>query len=240
MEIPASEKQLLRPALYLVGTPLGNLEDITLRALRTLEQSDVILTEDTRTTSVVLKHFGIHTPLKSYRVHREKEDIMFALDRLRAGEAVCLCSEAGMPGVSDPGSRLVQRIREELPDVPVYPVPGPSALSTALSVCGWQANPCIFGGFLSVKPGKRRAFLASLKGFEGICIVYESVYRIEKLLREIRATLPDRDIFIAREMTKFHGEYLIFSAQWDEKEFEEMLQKLVKKGEFTVILGIPG
>jgi len=220
--------------LYIVATPIGNLEDITQRALRILKEVDLILCEDTRKSGILLKHYGIETPKKSYRIHHIKEDTGFAIEKLKAGQNLALITDAGTPGISDPGSYLVRSVRESLPEVKIIPVPGPSALAGALSVSGFQANPSVFAGFLSPKEGRRREALHRMKEFEGCVILYESVHRIERLLREIREILPERDIFIAREITKVYEEYIFIPHK---ENLETLSGKFVKKGEFTVIIG---
>ncbi len=221
--------QALKPVLYIVATPIGNLEDITYRAVRILKECDLILCEDTRKTQILCKAYDISVPLKSYRVHHLEADTAFALAKLREGQSLALCTDAGTPGLSDPGSHLVRAVRSELPEVPILPLPGPSALAAAISVSGFRANPFFFAGFLSIKSGARRRFFESQKDFDGIVIFYESVHRISKVLAEVREVLPERPIFVAREMTKMFEEYRELKPGESVKE----------KGEFTVILGLP-
>lgn len=243
--IALSEQQIPEdPALYVVATPIGNLEDITLRALRVLAQVDTILSEDTRKTGILLKHYGLGTRQKSYRVHQEEQDLATALGFLREGRRLAFCSDAGTPGISDPVSRLVRAIRAELPEVPIVPIPGPSALAAVLSVCGWQAHPAVFGGFLSPKPGRRRKFLkaraeaeGSPSGSDDLIVLYESVHRIAGLLEDIRSAFPDRPILIGRELTKIHEEIVILEPETVDGDWERALEGLTRKGEFTVIIG---
>ncbi len=226
------------PALYVVATPIGNLEDITLRALRILRQCDTILSEDTRKTGILLKHYDISTSQKSYRVNQEDRDVARALEFLHEGRNLAFVSDAGTPGVSDPVSRLVRTIRETMPDVPIVPIPGPSALSAVLSVSGWQANPSKFLGFLSPKPGRRRRALTEAgEGFAGPVVLYESVHRIEALLRDLRDIFPGRAVLVARELTKMYEDIRLIPENLDETEWQENVDKIAKKGEFTVILG---
>lgn len=222
--------QTLNPALYIVATPIGNLEDITYRAVRILKECDLILCEDTRKTQILCNAYGITVPLKSYRVHHLEADTAFALAKLREGQRLALCTDAGTPGLSDPGSQLVRAVRAELPEVPILPLPGASALAAAISVSGFRANPFLFAGFLSIKSGARRRFFESQKNFDGIVVFYESVHRISRVLAEVREVLPERPIFVAREMTKMFEEYRELGPGESVKE----------KGEFTVILGLPG
>ena len=217
------------PALYIVATPIGNLEDITIRALRILNGVDLILSEDTRKSQRLLQRYGISTQQKSFRVHQIQADVAFALEQLKSHLRVAMISDAGTPGISDPGSHLVRTIREELPDCPIVPIPGPSALSAALSVCGWQANPSTFLGFLPRKPGKMRTALAA-GGADSVLVIYESVHRIRKSLEFIRSELPDRPILVGRELTKLHE-------QWISWPPSEPLPGFTEKGEFVVLVG---
>ncbi|MCE9599649.1 MAG: 16S rRNA (cytidine(1402)-2'-O)-methyltransferase [Spirochaetia bacterium] len=216
--------------LYIVATPIGNLEDITYRAVRTLKESDYILCEDTRKTHILCKAYDIQPPLKSFRIHRMEEDMNFALSKLNEGLTLSLCTDAGTPSLSDPGSHLVRRVRAESPNTKILPIPGPSALTAALSVCGFRLNPMLYAGFLSIKSGARKRFFESNRDFDGIIVFFESVHRISKVLKEVRETLPDRPIFMGREMTKAFEEYRLIDPNEQVKE----------KGEFTIVLGLPG
>ncbi|MCB1325220.1 MAG: 16S rRNA (cytidine(1402)-2'-O)-methyltransferase [Spirochaetales bacterium] len=225
------------PALYVVGSPIGNLRDVTLRALDVLASVDLILCEDTRTSAILLKRYGIQTRRRAYRAQSRRADDRFALERLRAGDRLALLSEAGMPGISDPGSSLVREVREQLSEVPVFAIPGPSAFVSALSISGWQTNPAMFLGFLSNKAGRRERALERVRDFEGPIVLYESVHRVAATIEAIRRVLPGRDILIGRELTKMHEETLILAAGLTEAEFEAALAKLTRKGEFTLVLG---
>src|SRR6267143_7127135 len=192
--------------LYLVATPIGNLEDMTLRALRTLKECDVVAAEDTRRTGQLLKHFGISKPLLSYfqfNEARRSEDI---IERLRRGEKVALVTDAGSPGISDPGERVVNAAL--LAGFRVEAVPGPCALVAALTASGLPAGEFHFVGFLPHKSGQRRKKMEQLKSFAGTLVLYESPYRIGKLLAELRDLFPDRLVVLARELTKKFEEYL--------------------------------
>lgn len=228
------------PSLHIVATPIGNLEDFTFRAVRILKEADLILSEDTRKTKILLDHYGISTPMKSYRVHRIQEDTDYALNLLREVKRLALTTDAGTPGISDPGSHLVRAVRDLLPDVAVLPIPGASALGAALSICGWQTNPALFGGFLSVKPGRRRRFLEEWVDFEGVIVLYESVHRIEKVLLEIGEIFPDRTIFVAREITKYYEDYRFLGPAGSSDHFQEEVKAIPSKGEFTLVIGPPG
>ncbi len=228
-----------RGTLYILATPIGNLEDITLRALNILREVDLIFSEDTRKTAILLNQNGISKKMKSFRVHEMDRDVDYALELLQKGMNLALVTDAGTPGISDPGSHLVRRVRSELPEVGIVPIPGASALSTILSVSGWQTNPALFGGFLSIKSGKRKKFLEQYTKFDGVIVLYESVHRIEKLLQEIRECLPGRDILVGREMTKKFEQYVLFSHTLTDDEFQISSQEIVRKGEFTVAIGPP-
>ena len=234
--ISVAEKEIKsETGLFIVATPIGNLEDITLRAIRILKECDCILSEDTRKTSILLKHYEIATPQKSYRIHRIEEDTQHALELLKQGKKLALCTDAGTPGISDPGSYLVRAVRKNLPDIAIIPIPGASALTAAVSISGFQANPSLFLGFLSPKPGKRRKILTENLNFNGCMIIFESVHRIRRLIQDIIEIFPDRDIFIAREITKFYEEALYIPA---DDENRNNLPSLVKeKGEFVVVIG---
>ncbi len=215
-------------ALHIVGTPIGNLEDMTFRAVRILKESDLILCEDTRKTSILCRHYNIDRPLKSYRIHRLEQDGAYALDKLREGWSLALCTDAGTPALSDPGTHLVRLVRSTMPEVPIIPIPGPSALTAALSVSGFRPNPFVFAGFLGLKSGARKRFFETYRDFDGLIVFFESVHRITKVLAEVREALPDRPVFVGREMTKAFEEYRLISPE----------DRITEKGEFTVIVGL--
>src|SRR5712672_2120376 len=183
--------------LYLVATPIGNLEDITLRALRTLKECDVIAAEDTRHTGQLLKHLGISKPLLSYFQFNEARRSEEIIERLRRGQKAALVTDAGSPGISDPGERVVKAAIAA--GFRVESVPGPCALVTALTASGLAADEFHFIGFLPHKSGQRRKRLDGLKNFEGTLVLYESPYRIEKLLEELLEVFPERAVVLARE-----------------------------------------
>src|SRR5215213_4125075 len=192
--------------LYLVATPICNLEDITLRALRVLKECDVVAAEDTRRTGQLLKHFGISKPLLSYFQFNEAKRAEEILQRLARGDKVALVTDAGSPGISDPGERVVKAARAA--GLRVEAVPGPSALVAALTASGLPATEFHFIGFLPHKSGQRRKKLESLKSFDGTLVLYESPYRIEKLVGELNEVFPARQIVLARELTKKFEEFL--------------------------------
>jgi 16S rRNA (cytidine1402-2'-O)-methyltransferase len=191
--------------LYVVATPLGNLEDVTLRALRVLREVSLIACEDTRRTARLLSAHEIHTPTTSYFEHNErwKGDRILAI--LREGRDVALVSDAGTPGVSDPGYRLVRDARAA--GLPVVPVPGPSAAVAALSVSGLPSDRFLFVGFLPPRAGARRRALEEIAARQETLIVYESPHRATEALADMAAVLGDREAFLCREATKVHEEY---------------------------------
>ncbi len=186
--------------LFVVGTPIGNLEDLTLRALRVLKEADLIAAEDTRHTGLLLKHFGIETPQASYHKFNERSRQDEFLDRMAGGGTIALVSDAGMPGVSDPGERLIRLCIERGVDVEV--VPGPSAVLHALVGSGMKITPFYFGGFLPVKGGARQKELARAGERECTSVYFESPHRIMKTLEDCLLLLPQRQVCVARELTK--------------------------------------
>jgi 16S rRNA (cytidine1402-2'-O)-methyltransferase len=191
--------------LFVVATPLGNLEDITLRALRVLKEVDVIACEDTRHTARLLEANGIRTPTTSYFEHNERDKTGVILKALEAGKNVALVSDAGTPGVSDPGYRLVSAARDAGRDV--IPVPGASAVVAALSVSGLPTDRFFFEGFLPSKAGARRRRLEELAAIAETLVFYESPVRVGAALEEMLSVLGDRAAFLCREATKLHEEY---------------------------------
>jgi 16S rRNA (cytidine1402-2'-O)-methyltransferase len=192
--------------LYIVSTPIGNMEDITLRALRILKEVDLIAAEDTRRTGLLLKHFGIQAPLTSYFEGNELKKRDFILAKLKEGKKVALVSDAGTPGISDPGFRLIQLAIES--QLPIVPIPGSSAVITALSVSGLPTDAFLFKGFLPHKSKKRRDLLKELEHMRETLIFYESPHRISEALRDILEILGDREIVLTRELTKVYEEII--------------------------------
>ncbi len=213
--------------LYVVSTPIGNLGDITLRALEVLKEVDAIVCEDTRHAKKFLQHYGIDRPLISYFEGNEKTRAPQIIQMLKEGKSVALISDAGTPTISDPGYRLVRMAREE--GIEVLPVPGPSAIIAALSVSGLPTDRFIFEGFLPRKEGKRRRRLEELAEFEGSIILYESPHRIERTLKEILEVMGDRRVFIGREMTKMHEEYIF---GW----LSEVMERVKPRGEIVIVV----
>ena len=221
--------------LYLVATPIGNLEDITLRALRTFKECDVVAAEDTRRTGQLLKHFGISRPLLSCFQFNEAKRSEEIIERLRRGEKIALATDAGSPGISDPGERVVRAAIAA--GLRVEPVPGPSALVAALTASGLPAAEFHFIGFLPHKSGQRRRELERLRGIGGTLVLYESPYRVGKLLAELNEVFAGRQVVLARELTKKFEEYL----RGTPAELLARLQQRSLKGECVVLVaGEPG
>jgi 16S rRNA (cytidine1402-2'-O)-methyltransferase len=218
-------------ALYLVATPIGNLEDITLRALRVLREADLIACEDTRQTQKLLQHYDIRKPLVSYHEHNEAARTVEILAALERGESVALVSDAGTPLVSDPGYRLVTAAIER--GFSVIPIPGPSAAVAALAASGLPSDEFRFIGFVPSKAGARRNALDSLAGETATVIAYESPHRILETLADMAEILGERRIVLARELTKIHEEFLRGSAQAVREQLE---QRPTVKGEITLVI----
>jgi 16S rRNA (cytidine1402-2'-O)-methyltransferase len=221
---------LTASTLYLVATPVGNLEDITLRALRTLKECDVIAAEDTRHTGQLLRHFEISRPLISYFKFNESRRSEEILDRLGRGEKVALVTDAGTPGISDPGQRVVRAAIEA--GFRVEAIPGACAAIIALAASGLPTDEFHFAGFLPHKSGQRARELQRLAALPGTIVLYESPYRIEKLLAELAAAIPARQIAVGRELTKKFEEFWRGTAA----EVAGTISKRTLKGEFVVLI----
>jgi 16S rRNA (cytidine1402-2'-O)-methyltransferase len=199
-------KDLKSGTLYLVGTPIGNLEDITFRAIRTLQTVDLIAAEDTRHTGKLLQHFQITTPQISYHEHNKRSRQEELLDRLAKGETIALVTDAGMPGISDPGYELVKACIDR--GISVIPIPGVTAAVTALAASGLPTDRFVFEGFLPSKTKEKRDHLNSLKNETRTLIFYEAPHRLPETLRELASILGEnRQIVLARELTKIHEEF---------------------------------
>ncbi len=216
-------------SLYIVSTPIGNLKDITLRALDTLKDADFIACEDTRVTSILLKHYEIHKELISLNAVNENSKIDYILKRIENGENCALVSDAGTPGISDPGNRLISAAIKN--NIEVIPIPGITAAITALSVSGLPMDSFIFEGFIPQKKGRQKK-LKELAGEERTIIIYESMYRIEKLLNELCNYMPDRQLVLCRELTKKFEEI----RRGTPAELLESFKENVNKGEFAVVI----
>ena len=228
---PPSRPPLAPGTLYLVATPIGNLEDITLRALRTLQECDVIAAEDTRRTGQLLKHFNFSKPMLSYFQFNEARRSEEIIGRLQRGGTVALVTDAGSPGISDPGERVVRAARAA--GLRVEAVPGACALVAALTASGLPTDEFHFIGFLPHKSGQRRRQLEALQPFAGTLVLYESPYRIEKLLGELQEVFPGRPVVLARELTKKFEEFL----RGTPAELLEQAKTRSWKGEFVVLIG---
>jgi len=221
------------PAVYVVATPIGNLEDITLRALRILKSVDVIACEDTRQTQKLLNHYGITTRAVSYHEHNERERAAELAADLGKGARIALVTDAGMPGISDPGFRLIQAAIEM--DVPVVPIPGASAFLSALAASGLPTDAFEFRGFLPAKRGERRTALEGIREAPCTQAFYEAPHRVVETLEDLVEVLgPERRVVVARELTKLHEEFLRGQAG-------EVLATLKArgdvKGEITLLVG---
>jgi 16S rRNA (cytidine1402-2'-O)-methyltransferase len=225
-----SSSKSIQGTLYIVSTPIGNLEDITLRALRILKEVDLIAAEDTRHTGLLLNHFGILKPLTSYFEGNELKKKEFILSRLEQGDRIALVSDAGTPGISDPGFRLIQTAIEK--QIPVVPIPGPSAVITALSVSGLPTDAFFFKGFLPHKTNKRKDLLKQLEDVKETLIFYESPHRLNQTISDILETLGDREIVLTRELTKTFEEILRGKAS----EIQSRIKEKKLKGEITLVI----
>ena len=219
--------------LYLVGTPIGNMEDITLRALRVLKEADVIACEDTRQTQKLLNHYGIQKRLVSYHEHNELTRAAELVIELEQGARVALVSDAGMPLISDPGHRLVGLCLRH--GVPVVPIPGPSAFVAALAASGLPADEFHFLGFLPARAGERRRALERLAGTTRTLVFYEAPHRLLETLRDARDVLGNRPAAVARELTKLHEEIVRDTLE----RLVERLKSKPPRGEITLLIGPP-
>jgi 16S rRNA (cytidine1402-2'-O)-methyltransferase len=217
--------------LYMVATPIGNLEDITVRALRVLREVDLIAAEDTRHSRILLSAYNIRTPLVSLHEHNERERSMLIISKIENGMSVAYVSDAGTPCVSDPGYRLAAAALEN--SIRVVPVPGPSAVAAALSVCGFPADQFLFCGFLPPKSNPRRRFLESVRDAGQTLIFYESPARITETMQDIHEVLGDRDAVVARELTKMFEEI----RRGKVSDIAAQMSGGKARGEFTVIVG---
>ncbi len=216
--------------LYIVATPIGNLEDITLRALRILNEVDLIAAEDTRHTRKLLTHYKIHTKLTSFFKGNEREKARSIIDALESGVDVALVSDAGTPCISDPGYPLLLAAIEA--GIEVVPIPGPSALACAMSACGLPTDRFSFIGFLPDKPGKRRTKIEELKDFKHTLVLYVSKWKGEAVIKDCLEILGDRNACLCRELTKMHEEFIRGSLS----EILESIRKNPPKGEMSLVI----
>jgi len=222
----------LRPpgVLYVVGTPIGNLEDITLRALRVLKEADLIAAEDTRHTQKLLAHFGFHTTLTSYHDFNKEMKAPVLVSRLLDGQSVALVSDAGTPTISDPGYFLINRCIDA--GIRVIPIPGPSALIAALASSGLPTHAFHFEGFLPKSSGRAGRRLDALRTYPGTVVVFESPHRLLKTLQAIEAAWGDRRAVVARELTKIHEEFL----RGRVSELIADIDRRPRRGEITLLI----
>lgn len=218
--------------LYIVATPIGNMEDMTFRAVSVLKKVGIVAAEDTRHTRKLLEHFGINTSLESYHEHNEKEKSARLVERLKGGVDVALVSDAGTPGISDPGYRLIRLACES--SVPVVSVPGPSAIVAAISVSGLPIGEFTFKGFLPHGAGARKKFILELRNNPGTYVMYESPRRLAATLESVLENAGDCPVVVAREMTKLHEEVMRGSA----REVLERVKDREMKGEITLIVRV--
>ena len=217
--------------LYIVATPIGNLEDITLRALRVLKEVDAILCEDTRQTKKLLDKYAVGTRMISYHQHSKLEKIETIAGLLKENKNLALVSDAGTPGISDPGNKLVEYLVKSGIDIKVVPIPGPSGVAAALSVCGFSADEFVFLGFVPHKKG-RQTFFKNISREERTSIFYESPHRIIKTLNSLAEFAPQKEIAVCRELTKIYETIYRGKA-------EDILKKITPeevRGEFIVVV----
>lgn len=216
--------------LYIIATPIGNLKDISERALEILRSVDLILCEDTRVASKLLSHFQISKPLQSYHQHSQLTKMAYIVEEFKKGKNIALVSDAGTPGISDPGNKLIEYLISKLPGIKIIPIPGPCAATTALSVSGFPADKFIFLGFPPHKKG-RETFFKELAQEEKTVVFYESPHRMEKCLEQLKQFLPtDRKIVICREITK------MFETIYRGTIGDIDVPKNEIKGEFVIVL----
>jgi 16S rRNA (cytidine1402-2'-O)-methyltransferase len=217
--------------LYIVATPIGNLEDITFRAVRILKEVDMVAAEDTRHSRKLLSHLGISKPLTSYFDHNQNFKGNYLLDRLKEGISVALISDAGTPCISDPGYQLVRDAIKA--GIPVVPIPGASAVLAALSAGGLPTDTFTFVGFLPARAGTRRKRLATLKDETGVLVLYESPKRLLATLADIHDICGDREVVVARELTKIHEEFI----RGEAGSVLEVLRERQIRGEVVILIG---
>ena len=220
----------MNPGLYIVGTPIGNLEDISQRALAVLKAADLIVAEDTRHSGFLLSHYGIRKPILSCHKFNEQSRTHVVMDRIKSGAAVALVTDSGMPGVSDPGSRMVRVCREQ--GLYVTAIPGPTAATTAVALSGFGGRGFLFEGFLDHRDAARRKRLAELAAQELPLVLYESPYRLIKLMAAIEEVMGPRLVFVGREMTKKFEE----STWGTPAEIRAAFEGRAVKGEIVVVV----
>lgn len=216
--------------LYIVATPIGNIKDITLRAIEVLKNVDLILCEDTRETKKLLNYYDIKKPLLSYYREIEKKRVNKVIELLKEGKEIALVCDRGTPGISDPAYILVKEAYKN--NIKVVPIPGASSLTCALSISGFPLNRVYFYGFLPKKEGEKRKIFEEIKEKKGVFVFFESVHRIEKTLKLLSEILPENEICICRELTKVFEEVI----RGKVKDVYEIFKKEKKRGEFVLIV----
>ena len=234
MELPASSAarpaEIARGTLYIVSTPIGNLDDLSFRALKILAGADLIAAEDTRTTKVLLDHYGIRKPIVSYFSYNERRRAPELVERLKAGDAIAVVSDAGTPGISDPAAAVIRAALDE--HLPVVPIPGASAFLPALIASGLPTHRFVFEGFLPVKKG-RKTLMERLREEERTIVLYESPHRLLKTLTGLREAIGERPVSVSREMTKKFEETF-------RGNFSSAIEHFTKqgvRGEFVIVIG---
>jgi 16S rRNA (cytidine1402-2'-O)-methyltransferase len=215
--------------LYIVATPIGNLEDISQRAINVLNGVDFILCEDTRKSSKLLSHYGINKRLISFHSYSEEEKIPFVIDELKSGKSIALISDSGTPAISDPGSKLIRACIEN--GINVQPIPGPNSIMAALVLSGFEIKSFFFEGFIPQKKGRRKK-LEEISRRKEMSVFFESPYRIQKLISELNELCPNRRIALCRELTKKFEEVIRGSVS----ELHKKINQLKLKGEFVIVL----
>jgi 16S rRNA (cytidine1402-2'-O)-methyltransferase len=214
--------------LYIIASPIGNLGDITYRAVKTMKEDiDILYCEDTRQSRKLTNFYEIDIDLKSLHSHSSDSKLDYICEIILQGKNIGYLTDAGTPGISDPGNKLVQYAKRK--EIKIIPLPGASALASVISVSGFTGKNIIFSGFLSKKPGKRINELTRLKEFKGTIVIYESPYRIKKLLNDLKQVFPEKEIVIGREMTKMFEEFIYVKT-------EEIPEIIKEKGEFTIAI----
>lgn len=214
--------------LYILATPIGNLQDITLRALDTLKSVGYIACEDTRVTRKLLEHYDIHVPMVRVDAHAGAKEFSRVVEDVRAGKDIAVVSDAGTPGISDPGSALVSYVLRHVPEVLVVAIPGPSAITAALSIAGFLFDRFVFTGFPPAKKGRKNYF-ETIADEKSVVVFYESVHRIRRTLEELGEAIGERSIVVTRELTKQFESVYRGSAR-------DVLAHLTEKGEFVVVV----
>jgi 16S rRNA (cytidine1402-2'-O)-methyltransferase len=223
-------------AFYVISTPIGNLEDITLRALRILKEVDLVLCEDTRVTRKLFERHDISTPTQSYHAQSGEAKVELILKEIEEGKTIALVTDAGTPGISDPGSLLISKIRETYPELQIISIPGPSALTAALSISGVPTHEFVFLGFMPHKKGRETLF-KEIATSERTMVFYESTHRIIKTLESLKEHLgATKKVTLVRELTKIYEEVLAGSAEEILKTLTDIPEK--QKGEFVVIVSV--